>query len=154
MITIFTTPSCSSCRKAKKWLNEYKVPYQEKNLMVTKITDKDINLMLKNADNGFDDIISKRSKAFIENNLNVDEMTVKELKDFIIEHPSVLKRPIIVDDDKMQVGYNDDDIRVFVPKRLREIIMCSECSQNADCDYQLALAQQLNEIRSDLQDKA
>ena len=81
-------------------------------------------------------------------------MTVKELKDFIIEHPSVLKRPIIVDDDKMQVGYNDDDIRVFVPKRLREIIMCSECSQNADCDYQLALAKYLNEIRSDLQDKA
>lgn len=150
MITIFTTPSCSSCRKAKKWLDEYKIPYQEKNILVTKISDNDINLMLKNADNGFDDIISKRSKAFVDNNLVVEEMTVRELKDFIIEHPTVLKRPIIVDDDKMQVGYNDEDIRVFVPKRIREIIMCSSCSINDDCDYQLALKKYLDEIREDL----
>lgn len=150
MVTIYTTPSCSSCRKAKKWLDDYKIEYQEKNLMVTKISDKDINLMLKNADNGFEDIISKRSKAFQENNLDVDDMTVSELKKFIIENPSVLKRPIIVDDNKMQVGYNDEDIRIFVPKRLREIIMCAECTSNADCDYQLALAKYFNELRTDL----
>lgn len=149
MIIIYTTPSCSSCRKAKKWLDDHHVEYQEKNLMVTKISEKDINLMLKNSENGFEDIISKRSRVFIENQLDVEEMSVSELKKFIIENPSVLKRPIIVDDDRMQVGYNDDDIHVFIPKRLREIIMCSNCA--SDCDYQSALSKYLDEIRGQLQ---
>ena len=32
MVEIYTSPSCSSCRKAKKWLDEYGIKYIEKNL--------------------------------------------------------------------------------------------------------------------------
>ena len=32
MIQIYTTPSCASCRKAKKWFDQYKIPYSEKNI--------------------------------------------------------------------------------------------------------------------------
>src|SRR5690606_10938247 len=120
MVTIYTTPSCSSCRKAKKWLDEHKVAYEEKNLFNHRISDEDIEMMLNHAENGFDDIISTRSKIFKEQDLEVEDMSVSELKSFIINHPSVLKRPIIVDNKRMQVGYNDEEIRVFIPKRLRE----------------------------------
>lgn len=150
MITIYTTPSCSSCRKAKKWLEEHKIDYVEKNLFQVKITDKDINKMLENAENGFDDIISTRSNVFKENNLDVDDMSISELKKFIIDNPSILKRPIIVDDGKMQVGYNDEEIRVFIPKRLRELIMCAECTGEEDCDYKTSLKKYLDEINDDL----
>ncbi len=131
MITIYTTPSCSSCRKAKKWLDEHKVPYEEKNLFNHRINDGDIEMMLSHAENGFDDIISTRSKIFKEQELEVEDMSVSELKSFIISHPSVLKRPIIVDSKRMQVGYNDEEIRVFIPKRLREMIM----RENSEEDF-------------------
>lgn len=131
MITIYTTPSCSSCRKAKKWLDEHKVPYEEKNLFNHRINDVDIDMMLAHAENGFDDIISTRSKVFKEQELEVEDMSVSELKLFIIDHPSVLKRPIIVDQKRMQVGYNDEEIRVFIPKRLREMIM----RENSEHDF-------------------
>ena len=84
------------------------MPYTEKNLLSNSITYEDIYKMLKNAENGFDDIISTRSKVYQDENLNPDEMTVKELMNFILDNPSVLKRPIIVDDKRMQVGYNDE----------------------------------------------
>lgn len=151
MITIFTTPSCSSCRKAKKWLEEYGIKYHEKNLFVSPITNDDLNLMLKNADNGFEDIISTRSKIFKEHNLNVDDMTISELKKFIIDNPSVLKRPIIVDDKKMQVGYNEEDIRVFVPRKFREALVCPECTKNGNCDYQISLKKYMNDIKAEVQ---
>ena len=51
-----------------------------------------------------------------------DSMTVSELGDFIINNPSVLKRPIIIEDEKMQVGYNDEEIK-FCPQRLRDLVM-------------------------------
>ncbi|HHX76512.1 MAG TPA: transcriptional regulator Spx [Acholeplasmataceae bacterium] len=131
MITIYTTPSCSSCRKAKKWLDEHKVAYEEKNLFNHRIDDTDIEKMLHHAENGFDDIISTRSKVFKEQELEVEDMSVSELKNFIINHPSVLKRPIIVDAKRMQVGYNDEEIRVFIPKKLREMIM----RENSEADF-------------------
>ncbi|MDU4793037.1 MAG: glutaredoxin domain-containing protein, partial [Staphylococcus haemolyticus] len=27
MVTLFTSPSCTSCRKAKAWLQEHDIPY-------------------------------------------------------------------------------------------------------------------------------
>jgi regulatory protein spx len=150
MITIYTTPSCSSCRKAKKWLDEHKVPYEEKNLFNHRISDMDIDLMLHHAENGFDDIISTRSKIFKEQELDVDDMSVSELKNFIINHPSVLKRPIIVDSKRMQVGYNDEEIRVFIPKRLREMIM-NENSEEDFGHYQETLQRYFAKIENEPQ---
>lgn len=105
--------------------------------------------MLRNAENGFEDIISTRSKVFKEKALEPDLMSVKELTNFIIDNPSILKRPIIIADEKMQVGYNDEEIRVFVPKRLREFVMCKELPPGEECDYQTQLQKYFEEIRKE-----
>ena len=147
MITIYTTPSCSSCRKAKKWLDDHRIPYSEKNIFNENITESDIDLMLRHSQNGFEDIISTRSKIIRENDLDIEGMRTNELKQFILQNPSILKRPIMIDDNdnKMQVGYNDEEIRVFIPKRLRQLIMYSSFSQG-DAEYQKALEVYFDEI--------
>ena len=119
MIQIYTTPSCASCRKAKKWFDQYKIPYSEKNIFSIKLSKEDIFKMLANSENGFEDIISTRSKISKEMQLNPDTMSVQELVDFIINYPSVLKRPIILNETELQVGYNNEDITIFLPKELR-----------------------------------
>jgi regulatory protein spx len=107
--------------------------------------------MLENAENGFEDIISTRSKIFKEESLDVEDMKMSELKAFILDNPSVLKRPIMIDGQKMQVGYNDEEIRVFIPRRLRELIMCQDCPNGENCDYQSALRRYFDEIKKDIQ---
>ena len=119
MIQIYTTPSCASCRKAKKWFDQYKIPYTEKNIFSIKLSKEDIYKMLEYSENGFEDIISTRSKVFKEKQLEPDTMTTQELVEFIITNPSVLKRPIIIDENELQVGYNNEDITIFLPKELR-----------------------------------
>lgn len=136
MVIIYTTPSCASCRKAKNWLEEHKIDYIEKNIFAVPLTKEDIRLMLKNTENGFEDIISTRSKYIMENNIDIDSLKVSELEKLIIENPSILRRPIIVEDNKLQVGYNEDDIRVFIPAELRKILMTLDCDL---CDYKDAL---------------
>ena len=46
-------------------------------------------------------------------------MSVQALVNFIIDYPSVLKRPIIINERELQVGYNNEDITIFLPKELR-----------------------------------
>lgn len=137
MITIYTTNSCASCRKAKQWFNEHRIVFKEKNMFSNPVTKEDIIKILENTENGFEDIISTRSKIIVENNIDIDSMKFNDLVDFIIKNPSVLRRPIIVDDNKLQVGYNDEDIRIFIPRELRRKISCADCTE--DCEYQKAL---------------
>ena len=42
-------------------------------------------------------------------------MTIDQLVHFIQENPTILKRPIIINEKVMQVGYDDDEITTFVP---------------------------------------
>lgn len=122
MIKVYTTPSCSSCRKAKKFFEKENIPYLEKNIFVSELKESELKDILVKSENGTKDIISERSKIIKENKVDVDSMTISQLIQFIRKNPSVLKRPIMVDDTKIQVGYNEEEIRVFIPraKRLAE----------------------------------
>ena len=136
MIKIFTSPSCSSCRKVIKWFDEKKIPYVAKNIFGPSLSKEDIKEMIVKSENGTDDILSKRSKIVLENDIDFDSMTISELIDFIYQNPSVLKRPIIVDDRRLQVGYNAEEITVFIPfaQRLAELSCTNEkCSEWGIC---------------------
>lgn len=126
-VKVYTSPSCASCRKAKKWLKDFGIDYVEKNIFVSKLNKDEIKAILEKTENGFEDIISTRSKVFKENNIDLESMSINELLDFIEEHPSVLKRPIIIDDRRLQIGYNDEEIRVFVPRELRKFYLKENC---------------------------
>ena len=120
MIRIYTAPSCASCRKVKSWLNENQIPYVEKNIFSTLLKESELRELLERSENGTDDIISKRSKIIKENDIDIDSMKINDLIKFIQENPSVLKRPIMIDERRFQVGYNAEEIRVFIPKELRK----------------------------------
>ena len=125
MIKIYVSPSCSSCRKVKKWFKEQNIPYEEKNIFTDDIKPEELRSILMKTDNGTEDIISNKSKIIKEGKVDVDSMTVSEMIDFIRKNPSVLKRPIMVDDehDRLQVGYNADDISIFIPRARRDLDM-------------------------------
>ena len=136
MIKIYTSPSCSSCRKVKKWFLEQNIPFIEKNIFVATLNEQELTDILMKSENGTDDIVSKKSKIVKESGVDLDSMTVKELIAFIKANPSVLKRPIMVDESKIQVGYNEEEIRVFIPhERRMEELRCfmEECPTFSTC---------------------
>lgn len=136
MIKIYTSPSCSSCRKVKKWFQEQEIPYVEKNIFAATLNENELKEILIKSENGTEDIISTKSKIVKESGVDLDNMTIKELIEFIRNNPSILKRPIMVDDNKIQVGYNPEDIRVFIPhaRRLAEWA-CENCPHLDSCDH-------------------
>ena len=70
-------------------------------------------------EDGTEEIISTRSKAFQELNLNLDEVPLNQLFVLIQENPGLLRRPIMLDEKRFQVGYNEDEIRRFLPREVR-----------------------------------
>ena len=116
---------------------EQNIPFIEKNIFVATLNEQELTDILMKSENGTDDIISKKSKIVKESGLDLDSMTVKELIAFIKENPSILKRPIMVDDHRIQVGYNPDEIRSFIPhaRRLAEWACKNDaCPKHETCE--------------------
>ena len=108
MIKIYTISSCTSCKKAKTWLNKHQLPYKEQNLGKEPLTKEEILTILSKTENGVESIVSKKNRY--AKALNCD-----------IENPRILKSPILIDDKRLQVGYKEDDIRAFLPRSIRNV---------------------------------
>ncbi len=121
MIILYSSPGCASCRKAKQWLKDNGLQFVEKNIYSTILNKEEIKYLLNRSENGTEDLISTRSKAFKLLGEDLDTLSVNDLIQFIQKNPSVLRRPIIINDKSMVVGYDDDEITSFVPRELRDI---------------------------------
>ncbi|MQW22222.1 MULTISPECIES: transcriptional regulator Spx [unclassified Lactococcus] len=123
MIKIYTVMSCSSCKKAKEWLESHQLEFEEINLISDKITREDFLKILSLTENGTEEIISKRSRAYQRLDLDFDRLSINELVQIFGDNRTLLRRPLILDDRRLQVGYNEDDIRKFLPRQIRQVEM-------------------------------
>ncbi|MEE0831200.1 MAG: Spx/MgsR family RNA polymerase-binding regulatory protein [Longicatena sp.] len=130
MIVLYTAPGCASCRKAKQWLKDNNMKFVEKNIFTTLLKKEEIKYLLQRTENGTEDIISKRSKAFAKLTVDLDDLSMNELVDLIQKNPSILKRPIMLNERSIVVGYDDDEITALVPAQLR---LVAERACNPNC---------------------
>lgn len=119
MVTLYVTPSCTSCRKARAWLEDNNISYQERNIFTEPLTLNEIKAILRMTEEGTEDIVSTRSKAYAELNIDISEMPLNDFFDLVQKEPGLLRRPIMIDEKRLQVGYNEDEIRRFLPRKVR-----------------------------------
>ena len=64
--------------------------------------------------------------------VDIEDLSMNEVIDIILETPRILKSPILVDNKRLQVGYKEDDIRAFLPRSVRNV-------ENAEARLRAAL---------------
>ncbi|MGX7395574.1 transcriptional regulator SpxA [Carnobacterium mobile] len=121
MITLYTSPSCASCRKARAWLEENHIDYLEKNVFNEPLTIEELKKILSLTENGTEEIISFRSQIFQNLNISLEDISLGELLNLILENPGLIRRPILIDEKRLQVGFNEEDIRRFLPRDVRKL---------------------------------
>lgn len=108
--------SSASCRKAIKWFGEECISFKEIKLNREGITTKQLKEILILTDNGLDDILKRNVNRAV-----LDELSLNEALEKIVEKPRMLKVPIIISRNKMLVGFQEEHIRAFVPKSHRRL---------------------------------
>lgn len=121
MITLYTSPSCASCRKARGWLEENNIEYLEKNVFKESLTIEELKAILILTENGTEEIISFRSQVFQNLNITLENMSLGELLHLILKNPGLIRRPILIDEKRLQIGFNEEDIRRFLPRDVRKL---------------------------------
>ena len=121
MVTLYTTPSCTSCRKARAWLEEHQIPYTERNIFSEPLSLQEIKDILRMTEEGTEDIVSTRSKAYSDLNIEISEISLNDFHRIVQEQPGLLRRPIMIDEKRLQIGFNEDEIRRFLPREVRAL---------------------------------
>ena len=121
MVTLYTTPSCTSCRKARAWLEEHQIPYTERNIFSKPLSLQEIKDILRMTEEGTEDIVSTRSKAYSDLNIEISEISLNDFYRIVQEQPGLLRRPIMIDEKRLQIGFNEDEIRRFLPREVRAL---------------------------------
>ncbi len=116
MLTIYTSYNCASCKKAMTWLYEHGIAHEEYNFFSRDLTREEVTNMLKYTSAGFEEIVSERSKIYSRYKDEISEMKTSQLIAFIIGNPSILKRPILVDDvtKSIKVGFNEEELSEYI----------------------------------------
>ncbi|HAP8302355.1 TPA: transcriptional regulator Spx [Enterococcus faecium] len=121
MLTLYTSPSCTSCRKARAWLQEHQIPFVERNIFSEPLNSSELKAILQMTEDGTEEIISTRSKVFQKLNMDLDDLPLQELLELVQNNPGLLRRPSMIDDKRLQVGFNEDEIRRFLPRDVRQL---------------------------------
>jgi Spx/MgsR family transcriptional regulator len=116
-VTFFTYPSCTSCRKTKKWLSAHSVDVQERHLFRETPSRQELLTLLSLTSEGLDELLATRSSTFKSLNLNVDDMLLSDVIDLLIQEPKLLRRPILTDGEAIVVGYNPEKLRSLTKKK-------------------------------------
>ena len=113
-ITIYEKPTCTTCRKVVKALNEAGVDFEKVNYYIKPFTKTKLQNLLKKMKMKPSELVRKNEKAYKDLDMKNKKYTEAQVLDFMIKNPDLVQRPIIEKGEKA--------ILARPPERLKEIL--------------------------------
>lgn len=121
MINLYFHTNDPSKRKAVQWFTQHGIAVNQRNLDKEPLTPHEVLDLLSISYDGTEELLSKRSRATKELNLDFDQVTMNQFMQLASENPHILRNPIIFNDNKLVTGFDQEKMGVFVPKRQRRL---------------------------------
>lgn len=104
-------PKCSTCIKARKWLEENKIEFENRDITTNNPTKEELSAWLKKSGLPIARFFNTSGKIYRENNLKEKVATASEseLLNILSSDGMVVKRPIVVGSDFVLVGFKEED---------------------------------------------
>ncbi len=102
-------PKCSTCQKAKKWLESQNVNFQSRHIVEETPTVEELENWLKKS--GLEVKKFFNTSGLVYKNMNLKEkleqMTESEKLNLLASNGMLIKRPILVGEDFVLVGFRE-----------------------------------------------
>jgi arsenate reductase len=107
----FCYPKCSTCQKAKEWLNENNIEYNERNIKDNNPTVDEIKYLYNLSKLPLKKFFNTSGMLYREKGLSkkLPDMKEKEQIELLASDGMLVKRPIFVNDDRVFIGFKSDN---------------------------------------------
>lgn len=100
-------PKCSTCRKAKKWLDEHSIEYESRHIVEDNPTAEEIESWWRASDLPLKRFFNTSGMKYRELKLKdkLPGMSEKEQFELLASDGMLVRRPIVVSEDCVLVGF-------------------------------------------------
>lgn len=104
-------PKCSTCQKAKKWLDEHNVEYTERHIVESNPSYEELKLWYEKSGLALKKFFNTSGLLYKELQLKdkLPEMSEEEQLKLLATKGMLVKRPIVVEGDKVLVGFRESE---------------------------------------------
>jgi arsenate reductase (glutaredoxin) len=110
-LTLYWYPKCGTCRKAKKWLDEHNIAYNEIHIVENPPTRQEIAEMYQLSGLELKRFFNTSGQKYRDLGLKdkIPQSSENELLDLLSSDGMLIKRPIVTDGTKVTVGFKEED---------------------------------------------
>ena len=100
-------PKCSTCKKAKKWLDEHDIEYESRHIVEDNPTAEEIEKWYEKSGLPLKRFFNTSGKIYRENKIKdkLPDMSEQDQFELLATDGMLVKRPIVVADDFVLVGF-------------------------------------------------
>lgn len=104
-------PKCSTCKKAKKWLVDNKIEFEDRNIVEDNPTRDEISKWCELGKLDMKKFFNTSGLKYKELNLKdkLINMSFDEKLDLLASDGMLVKRPILIKNDIVLVGFKEDE---------------------------------------------
>lgn len=104
-------PKCSTCKRAKKWLEENKIKCIERNIITETPTIKELNEWIQKSKKETKKWFNTSGLKYKELNLKekLPNMSDKEKIELLASNGMLIKRPLLVTKDTVLIGFKQNE---------------------------------------------
>ncbi len=112
MLHIIGIPNCDKIRATKKWMDNKEIPYQfidvkKEPLTLDELKDLEFKV-------GIDVLVNKRGTTYRQLGLKDKTLSDEELLEVLEQNQSMIKRPVLVHENSVLVGYDEEAFENFL----------------------------------------
>lgn len=103
-------PKCSTCRKAKKWLEENNINFTDRHIVEQKPTKEELKEVILKSGLPARKLFNTSGNVYKSLNLKskMDSLSEDEMLDLLSTDGMLVKRPLVIGDDFALVGFKED----------------------------------------------
>ncbi len=104
-------PKCTTCQKARKWLDEKGVKYAFRDIKLENPTAEELFTWQKRTTLSIKKFFNTSGLLYREQNMKdkVNVLSEKELIDILASDGMMVKRPLFIADDFILIGFNEKE---------------------------------------------
>ena len=102
-------PKCSTCQKAKKWLNEHDIEFTERHIVVENPSYEELKQWIEKSGLPIKKFFNTSGRLYKEMHLKdkLKDMSEEEQVKLLATDGMLVKRPLLVGEDKVLVGFRE-----------------------------------------------
>lgn len=104
-------PKCTTCKKSKKWLQENNIDFIDRDIKLENPTKEELKLWIARSGLEIKKFFNTSGLLYREQGMKdkIKVLSEDELLDILASDGMMVKRPIIVSDDTVLVGFKEEE---------------------------------------------